>query len=260
MTLEKLSGVGPARAKKLRSVGVSSVDALAALEPDEVVEKIGVSQKVAQQLVISARESVEVEESVATWKVLAGILVVGLLLLGVYSLFSVGESSASEYTYNGFTFVEQQCSEARTCWVSVIQLNIGAVEVPFYYGPRDVEDVPVDPSAVSRVLDLTYADVNGSITLVFDAGAPGELGVAASNLARVTGERLYNIPTSGSEYNNPVSCADSSDEHVVIYFTDAGFDGVSVDEGGCVILSATSPEELLRVSDAYRLHLLRVMH
>lgn len=258
MKLESLDGVGPARAKKLSAAGIRSVEDLASLEPAQVASQAGVSEAVAKRLVVNARNSVSVEPTVATWKIVAVVAVIGVVLFSAYTILSSEELFTGEHEYNGFVFSEAQCSSERSCWSTTVELNIGAREVLFYYGPWEVEDVSVDPAAVERVLNLTYADMNGSVVIVFDAGSPGEVGVAASNLARITGERFYNIPTSGSEYANPVSCEDSSEQRVVIYLVDGPFEGVRLVDD-CVLVSASNPEDLFRVVDAYRLRLMQII-
>lgn len=260
MKLQDLSGVGPARARKLRAVGVSSVEELAAVEPERLVNA-GFSSSVAKKLVVDARNSLGVEEDVATWKVLVGVGVF-LLLVGVVFVLvsSLSAPSVEEYEYNGFVFRSADagsCGTQRDCWRTQVQLNIGVRNVEFYYGPREVEDVFVDPAAVERVLNLTYPGRNGSVVITFDEDFSG-VGIAAPNLAGVTGERVYNIPTTSSVYGQPVSCADASAQLVVVRFINESFSGVAY-EDGCVLISASSVDELLRVTDAYRLHLLRIL-
>ena len=263
MKLEDLPGVGPARLRKLRSAGVSSLEELAEVEPEQLVSA-GFSSSIAQKLVVDARNSLEVQADVSTWKILVGVGV-GVLLLGlifwvVSSLSASSSSVGEEYEYNGFLFRFAEagsCGTQRDCWRTQVQLNIGVRNVEFYYGPREVEDVFVDPVAVQRVLNLTFADVNGSLVITFDEES-SEIAAAAVNLASITGERVYNIPTSGSVYGSPVTCADATPERVVVYFVNESFSGVLYEEG-CVLISASSRDELLRVTDAYRLHLLRIL-
>lgn len=253
MKLEDLDGVGPKRAKRLREAGIGSVEKLASLEPQQVSDAAGVSVAVAQKLVVRARNSASADGSIPTWKILLVVLLGGLALYAAVQW----SAAPTTYEYNGFTFTETQCAQDRECWSALVNLNIGAREVPFFYRPDQVEDVPVDPSAVERILSLTRSR-NSSVTIVFDEGASGEVGVAASNLARVTGERVYNISTSGSVYGQPVTCEHASALHAVVYLTHGDLDGVTT-RGGCVLIVADDPEELLRVTEAYRLHLLRIM-
>ena len=253
MKLEELAGVGPKRAKKLREANIESVEEVAALEPGQLAKAAGLSASVAEDLVVRARNSAQADESIATWKILLAILGVGAaLLLGVQLL-----STPEVYEHNGFTFTETQCAQDRECWSTLVNLNIGAREIPFYYRPDQVQDVPVDPSAVVRVLNLTTRP-DTSLTIAFDEGVPGEVGVAASNLARVTGERVYNISTSGGVYGRDVTCADANATHAVVYIRDGDLNGVTARDG-CVFVVADEPEEVLRVTEAFRLHLLRIL-
>lgn len=261
MKLQDLDGVGPAREKKLSKAGISSLTQLAALEPDELVEKTGFSRSLAEQLITDARNaSVASQQQIPTSKILLTILVVLAVLVGAYTLLSASLASVETYTYNGFTFTEDDCGENRTCWTTVVRLNVGNREVTFFYGPREVEDILVEPLAVESVLDLTRIPQDRSVEIVFSENATGTIGVAASNLARVTGDRVYQIPTSGSVYGQPVTCADANSQHVVIRFIEnATLNGVSSRGDGCVIISGQNRDGVLKATDAYRLHLLQIL-
>ncbi len=256
MRFEELEGVGAARAKKLREAGLSSLEDLAELEPEQL-EQLGFSSSLARQVVVEARNNLTVEEQVSTYKILLVVALVGVAIFASYSLLSNAELFTDSYEYNGFVFTESDaCGAERDCWVTNVQLNVGARQVPFYYGPREAEDVLVEPEAVDRVLSLTYPDVNGTVVILFDEGASGSYGVAASNLARVTGERVYNLPTMGDVYGESFSCDYPRGDDVLIRVTN-GPSGVRL-EGSCVVVSG-SEEEILRVMDAYRLSLLRIL-
>lgn len=54
--LTKLPGVGPATAEKLRAAGYTSIEYLAIASPKEVSEATGISEKVAQRIIMAARE------------------------------------------------------------------------------------------------------------------------------------------------------------------------------------------------------------
>lgn len=52
----EVKGIGPKRSKKLRSIGINSVDDLAKWKPDDLAEKTGVSEKTTSKWVKSASE------------------------------------------------------------------------------------------------------------------------------------------------------------------------------------------------------------
>lgn len=162
----------------------------------------------------------------------------------------------SSYEHNGFVFEKTRCSD-ETCWQTQVVTNIGVHPIVFHYGPRDVEDVAVSPTAVARVLNMTTTK-NSSIVIAFDEGVPGEVGVAAAQIARITGDRFYQVPTSGSVYGAPTTCADASATRTIIYLRQGPMNAVVLDDG-CVHVIAEDAEHVLLVADAFGLHLLRIM-
>ena len=190
---------------------------------------------------------------VPTWYILAAVV---LIVFIIYAVFYVLRTE-DVYEYNGFTFAKTDCGTTRECWQTQVNTNVGVRSLYFYNGPRDVESIPVDQSAVNFVLNLGGYN-NSQIVIVFDEQTPGEVGVAATNIARITGERIYNITTSGSVYGQPTTCEHANQVTAVIYLTQGPHRQVTFEQG-CIMITAPDAEGVLEVADAYSLHLLTIL-
>ncbi len=201
-----------------------------------------------------------------TWKIIAvfGVIAVvfGLVYLVVTNGLSIGgltiiSPASHSYTYNGFVFNATKCtSKGGTCWRTQVVTNIAVNPITFYYGPKETQDVLVSQAAVDRILNLTYYNDSG-IIVTFDNGVPGEVAIAGAEISRITG-RVYRIPTAGAVYGN-VTCADGTPRRAIIYLTQGPTAEVR-DLNGCVVLTANTTQDLVRVADAFSLHLLRIVN
>lgn len=199
-------------------------------------------------------ESKKEENTLSTVWIVVAALAIPAILLGVWNLTTIDRTES--YTYNGFLFEQVPC-EVGMCWETVVVSNVGEHPVLFMNGPQEVEDVTIDPSAVERVLNLTHTR-NSSVTIAFDEGVPGEVGIAAANIARITGERFYRIPTTGGIYNQDITCSAATPARSVIYLTQLEATGAFLEED-CILVTAPNTQELVLASDALTLHLLQIM-
>lgn len=187
------------------------------------------------------------------WVVLAALLI-PVIILGVY--WYTSQVTTEQYVYNGFVFTQIPC-EVGECWQTTVISNVGEHPVLFFYGPQELEDITIEPEAIERVLNLTRM-ANSSLRIGFDQGVPGEIAIAATNIARVTGERFYRIPTTGGVYGEDFTCSSASRARPILYLTQDAQTGAYLQDD-CVYLTATNTSEAVRVSDAYTLHLLQIM-
>lgn len=193
-------------------------------------------------------------ETIETYKVILALLALGV---GLY-LFLSTTSTPDSFELNGFSFEEVRCPASEsTCWQTIVVTNVAQHPIIFYSDPREVQDIPIDQEAVDVILNLTTSR-NSSVTIAFDEGVPGEVGVAATLIARVTGERLYQIDTSGGVYGQDISCAQSQGLNRVIYLMQSDQEGAFV-EDGCIIVTAPDSQRLRDVVDAYTMHLLLIL-
>ncbi len=193
-------------------------------------------------------------EPIKTMWVIIAALLIPVIILGVY--WYTSQVTVEEYTHNGFVFTQIPC-EVGECWQTTVISNVGEHPVLFFHGPRELEDITIDPAAVDRVLNLTRI-ANTSLRIGFDEGVPGEVAIAASNIARVTGDRFYRIPTRGGVYGVDFTCSSATLTRPVLYLTQDEQTGVYLQDN-CIYAVAPTTAELVRVSDAYTLHLLQIM-
>jgi hypothetical protein len=191
---------------------------------------------------------------VPTWKVL-GVLV---LIIAFIAVLLWATQRSESFEHNGFLFERAHCPTGEfDCWQTTVVLNVGVRPILFYYNPLQVEDILVSSTAVERVLaQVPRPNASGEIIITWDDGVPGEVAVAATSIARITGERVYRIPTRGVVYGE-VTCGHARPDRVVMYLMQAERSAVTVRDG-CVLVGATSPSELIRVADAFAFALLGI--
>lgn len=200
----------------------------------------------------------ESDDSVnAFWWIVAGIVLIGLAVLTAPFLIS-----SSSFELNGFTFEESQCAKDRTCWDTVVVTNVARHPVTFYTDPREV-DVDVDPAAIDRAIATTQ-NPDGRFIMAFEEaiegeGVPGEVGIAILQVSRITGERLFDVPTQAMVYGRDVVCSSSNENVTVVYFTQGPQDAILLDERGCIVLEARTKESIITVGEAFTMYLTGIL-
>jgi len=85
--------------------------------------------------------------------------------------------------YNNFRFVRDQ-----NYWYTEVEVGGRPLTVPFYSHPRDLADIPVDPSAPGTVLALR--DGAGALIIALDPEAGAVPVQAGVQISRLTGSRF----------------------------------------------------------------------
>lgn len=204
------------------------------------------------------------KEKKSSSPLIIGIIIAVVLIVFASAIFIFNPSdgySRSDYAnYNHFAF-----EQTGNYWLTYVELQGVPYEAPFYNHPLDIQDVPYDESITEFVLGVGH--VNFTIAVSDNVGATPVL--AGANIARITG-RLYGVPTSSALYAQPqdrsvnqtqyryVDCSDATELSPIIWINpkdDA--QGVYRDEANpsCIIVGATSDEEILESADvlAYRI-------
>lgn len=157
--------------------------------------------------------------------------------------------------YNSYQFVQASSGE----WI--VDLSFGPL--PFYYHPRDVDMIPVDPNA-QKALNIV-ADNDGQIVISLDPDfdVPRQA-TAAFEISKVTSQ-VYTIPTFHAitkDINDSsvkiATCANSGIKQLVYEVRITNKNEIRY-ENECIILEAKSPEELIKVTDAYMYRMLGVI-
>jgi hypothetical protein len=212
-------------------------------------------------------EKVEKEESknsTLTFIVLASILV--LVLLGIVFVpryFAAKEKQ--ENTYNGFEFTQDG-----DFWFTVVSKGDQPFSIPFYYHPKDLEDVVVEQGIRDKFFAMQG---NGSIFIAVDPEAGNnKVVIAGVEIAKITGDRygLLNVPTKSAFLREPASatvntqtpilnCANATPNRLIVVLIESD-KNLASSRGNCVILESRDYNESVRVADRTMYHLLGIMN
>lgn len=203
------------------------------------------------------------EEPVKVWTFFVAFGIVLLLIIGitVYNSYQRDRERA-ENQYNGFDFAEA----AGGLWVTRIEVGQQPYDIPFYYHPRETEEVIIDRTATDPILRGAPRQIY--ISVAPDAGA--QVVVAGVEISRITGAKynLLNIDTKGA-LSSPapgkldvpvVSCANATPDVVVVQFVEGRDNLIARSQNpNCIILQYTDTNESVRVADRFAYMLLRIM-
>jgi hypothetical protein len=133
----------------------------------------------------------------------------------------------------------------------------------FYYHPTEVENVLFEYTALEALRNAREKP-NPKVIMGLPDGAPGELGIAGSQLGRVLGTRygILNFEVEAKVIgigDDKVDCDDARTNVVVVAFKQGDVDAISVPSPNCIVVSAVSPERAIAVSDAFVYRILGVM-
>ena len=158
--------------------------------------------------------------------------VFGIIFYG----FSSGGASAE---YNGFKFFNRG-----DFWSA----NIDGREAMFTYFPSEIEGIPADDNAVSRLKNTLQIDITSDINGTFAEGialAEYQMGITLSNFDVFT----RNGFTNQTKYNAPViTCNNATNFVPVVYFTKGNATRIYM-QGNCVIAEAANNADVIRLKD-----------
>lgn len=199
-------------------------------------------------------------------KFVAAFALVFLLLVVGSVLFENYRSETQSYPYNGFEFALAG-SGADTVWVTQIQVNGQVYNVPFYYHPSEVEDVFFEEGIAEGITDSPVKP--NIVYMTFDPLGGARPIIAGVEISRILGTKydLLNLnvqsaltaPDPNAQTDNLIkTCDDAVDGVLVIEFANGTTNSVS-NEGNCVQVRYTSPEDSIRVADRFAYGLLKIM-
>jgi hypothetical protein len=169
-------------------------------------------------------------------------------------------------SYNNFQFVKQPDG----FWYTVVNKGNQPYQLPFYYHPRQLEDIVVDNTVRDKFFGLK--DNEGSIFITLDPGSTdNKIVIAGVEVARITGERfgLLDVPTRSAFTRPPtdssvntetpvIGCKDANPKNLVVWIVVTNKNLVS-SNGYCVILEAKSYNDTVKVADRLVYNLLGIM-
>ena len=190
------------------------------------------------------------------------IIFIGTLAITGY----VKKAKLEKYKYNNFEFVKEKDG----FWYTMVQKGPQPYWIPFYYHPSELEDIPVEPFLRAKFFEIK--DNNGSIFITLDPDSEdNRIVIAGVEISRITGGRydLLNVPTSSAFIKPPsktttetgtpiITCMHSNNKTMVIWLT-LSDKNIAYSYDYCVILEATTYEDMIRVADRTMYHLLGIM-
>ena len=190
------------------------------------------------------------------------IIILGLALIPQY----LNKNETSNNKYNNFEFFKFQDG----FWYTQVQKGPQPFWIPFYYHPRELENIPVEPYL--RGLFFEISDNNGTIYITLDPESEdNRIVIAGVEISRITGSRygLLNVPTYSAFIKPPINqqtetktpiitCANANNQTLVIWIVLSDKNLVySYDY--CIILEARNYEDMIKVADRLVYHLLGIM-
>ena len=209
------------------------------------------------------RKPVNSKKSLITVFVIIGIIVViivAIVLLSKYVFISKNDNSV---TYNNYVFEKFEGNK----WMTQQMIKGQLYDIPFYYNPTQVLDIPIDPYSISKLRNFSYYS-DAKVYISVDPNESSKVVLAGVEYARILGKAydIYNLNVS-SAINKPASqetdipiitCKNQTINTIVIYQTMSNKNLVSI-KGNCITIEATSANESIRVADAFSFRLLNII-
>jgi hypothetical protein len=165
--------------------------------------------------------------------------------------------------YNNYVFEKFEDNK----WITQQLIRGQLYNIPFYYNPEQVLDIPFDPKSIQNIRNFRDT-VNGQVYITVDPYESSKVVLASVEYARILGNayNIYNMnvksaistPVDGNDGIPVITCDNQSKNVFVIYQTVTDKNLVSVD-GNCIILESKTPNESIRVADAFSFRLLNII-
>ena len=161
-----------------------------------------------------------------------------------------------DYTYNNYPFTKATCPGTDTfCYFAELKIDSEQYAIQFYHHPSDVENIIFEYAALESLRDAR-AQSNATVIIGVPDGAPGQLAIAGSQLGRVLGKRYGILDFTVVQMVigtgiDKADCDDARKNTVVIAFQQGAENAITSPSPNCIVLTATSPEETIKVADAF---------
>ena len=214
----------------------------------------------------SKKETPEEKKSKTKKFIIFTAILIILFLAIVFIPQYLQKSEIEKNKYNEFDFVKEKDG----FWYTLVQKGAQPYWIPFYYHPKEVEDIPVDPNIQGKFFEMVENDGQIFITLDPDAG-DNNVVIAGVEISRITGGRydILNVPTRAAFTNEPtntnvetgvpiITCANSNNKTLVVWLT-LSHSNIAYSYDYCIRLEATDYEEMVRVADRVVYHSVGIM-
>ena len=171
-----------------------------------------------------------------------------------------GNENASQYTYNDYVFYDDGFVWHTTLFYVPSNTKVPTeIDLITYYGPKEVEGIPIEGN-------LAVIDSVGTIQMTFPPELDSTVVLAGVELSKILSKK-YNIYNKDivngvqEAYNGtyPVITCDNVTESAMVISLELGNETMIKEDNGCVTLTGTSSDELLKAADRLLFTLLHVM-
>jgi len=203
-------------------------------------------------------------QKISPWKFIVAFMIV-IVAVVVVSILLRPESSDEYSSYNGFSFKQVRHGNS-LLWVTRVEVRGQPYDIPFYYHPKDTEDVVFEPGLADAIVDAPVKP--RLVYMSFDPDSGSRTVVAGVEISRLLGTR-YNLMNmkvqsaltreaeTGTEHLVK-TCEDASDGILVLVFSQGVVNAVD-HESNCIRISYTTPEDSIRVADWFAYEMLKII-
>ncbi len=217
----------------------------------------------------SKNEADENKKSLITVFVIIGIILV--MFISTYFVSSyVREKQAeaklkeSMVNYNGFIFYKDNENH----WLGQLNIRGKPYTIPFYYNPYQVENISLDnQSTIEKIMNFESVE-NGKIYITVDPEESSKIVVSAVEIARILGtaNNIYNYNVSSAIIREieqttqyPVITCENQNTKVIVIELKISKENKIYSDKNCIILEATSADEMIKVADSFALRILTII-
>jgi hypothetical protein len=222
----------------------------------------------------SLKDSISIKETLI---LIIGIVVIFSLFLIIPNLFEEEPKTLDElhaenynmppseenYVYNGFSFLKMPDPRtSREFWYTQYRINDTIFNIPFHYGPREVNNItravlePLerkDYKGMYMTIDpKNYTENRPYLTLAFS-----EFSEKILKVKRYPIMSACTLNITEACQDRPIANCTNAEDFIVVYFKDEGETAV-ITEGNCITVQGTN-ESLIKATDRLLLELLGIM-
>jgi hypothetical protein len=209
------------------------------------------------------RPPVNSKKSLITVLVIVGIVIIVLATVVLLSKYVFTNKNSDTVAYNNYVFQKFEGNK----WMTQQMIKGQLYNIPFYYNPTEVLDIPIDPASINKIRNLSYYS-NVMVYVSVDPNESSKVVLAGVEYVRILGKAydIYNMNVT-SAINKPanqtteypvITCKNQSINRLVIYQTISTKNLVSI-KGNCITIEASSVNETVRVADAFAFKLLNII-
>jgi len=197
------------------------------------------------------------------WIFAAALIIFFLALVYVPKI--LHQQEVENNKYNGFDFYKADDS----FWYTVVQKGAQPYQIPFYYHPRELEDIAIEPGIRDKFFDMVAN--NGTIFIALDPDSESKAVIAGVEIAKITGRgyQILNVPTHSAFTREPtnittnvetpiVTCSAANNKTLVIGLV-LSTKNLAYSQDYCIRIEATSYDDMVRVADRLMYNLLGIM-